>query len=139
MGGYLAPFLPVHPQGITHCLYCIFAPHDLQIFFSPLLFSTIFLPCLSLSSHCVSGVLARQERQNSCGSAEQFFINQGIMQAGNSNRMQMRGRAKNQPNTFPHSKIRNLTGASRMQIISSLQSGFESGDSSPCQQLVSPH
>lgn len=53
LGGYLAPFLPVHPQGITHCLYCIFAPHDLQIFF----FLPWFLnipppPRLSPSSNC---------------------------------------------------------------------------------------
>lgn len=32
VGGCLTPFLLLRPQGITRCLYCIFAPHDLQIF-----------------------------------------------------------------------------------------------------------
>lgn len=32
VGGCLTPFLLLRPRGITRCLYCIFAPHDLQIF-----------------------------------------------------------------------------------------------------------
>lgn len=34
VGGCLTPFLFLRPRGITRCLYCISAPHDLQIFFS---------------------------------------------------------------------------------------------------------
>lgn len=99
--------------GITRCLYCIFAPHDLQIFFP---FYTFLLPLCSFSppapsTCCASAALAREERQNSCGSAEQFPINQGIMQAGNSNKMQMSGRARLQPNTSPSTRKKKPDGS----------------------------
>lgn len=93
MGGCLTPFLFLRPWG-NHTMFVLgffFVPHDLQIFFS--FFLNIFPP-LSPSSRHVSGILARQERQNSCGCTEQFPINQGIMQAGNSNKMQMSGGAR---------------------------------------------
>lgn len=91
-------------SGESHhvCTVVFLVPHDLQIFFS--FFLNIFPP-LSPSSRHVSGILARQERQNSCGCAEQFPINQGIMQAGNSNKMQMSGGARLQTKYLsPHQK-----------------------------------
>lgn len=95
--GWVFDSIPLPPSSGDHTLFVLyFCTTWLADFF----FLNIFPP-LSPSSRCVSGVLARQERQNSCGSAEQFPINQGIMQAGNSNKMQMSGGARLQPNTSP--------------------------------------
>lgn len=89
------------------CLTALVFLHTLFVLYFLCHMTCIFFFFEPPPSRHVNVVLARQERQNSCGCTEQFPINRRIMQAGNSNKMQMSGGARLQSK---HEK--RLTGAS---------------------------
>lgn len=115
----------------SHVVCTVFLHHmTCRFFFSPFKHFSAPPP---LPPCCVSAAPAKEERQNSCGSAERFPINQGIMQAGNSNKMQMSGGARLQPNTSPSTSVEQPDGEPPDCRVRRASSDF-----SPSQQFKSP-